>query len=562
MAASLQFLDRDGNPDVLALRSDLQQRKQVCRRIIDHLVHEVFPDVDDIPFETEMILDPDVDKERAIAYLKSLGFAYPEQAWQQMLALATEPIRFLSDRRSRHFLAGIAPKLLTEISATPDPDGTLTRLLAVSDSVGGKAALWELFQSTPSTLRLCIRLCAASPYLTGLLTSNPGMMDELMDSLLLDRLPTAIELEENSQELCRFAEDLDPILHSFKHSAHLRIGVRDCLGRDSIQETHERLADTAEACLRRVAEHELRLMVDRYGDPIDAVGNACSLTMVALGRLGGREPNYHSDLDVLFLYDAEGQTKPRGGGRREGTSNSHFFNELTQRIHKRIGHYGPWGRLYELDSRIRFSHHRGLLTATIDQFRQHYASASCPLWQRLALVNARVIFGTSEATSVADKAIAEGLRAVRWQPTMVNEIAQLRFADQQGASSENLKRGIGGTMDVEAIVQTLLFKHVDEMNGSLGLGTLSGLDLLRNNGWIDVETGQQLAASYRYLRYVESNLRLMDLPARHDLPQSSVHLRWLAYAMRESQANVVVQKCNAFRDLNRRVFEDFVNQAD
>ncbi len=79
--------------------------------------------------------------------------------------------------------------MLQAIAATPDPDFTLINLSKVSDSLGGKGVLWELFSFNPPTLRLYVELCSSSQYLSGILTSNPGMLDELMDGLLLDKLP-------------------------------------------------------------------------------------------------------------------------------------------------------------------------------------------------------------------------------------------------------------------------------------------------------------------------------------------------------------------------------------
>ena len=117
----------------------------------------------------------------------------------------------------------------------------------MSDSLGGKAALWELFSFNRPSLELYVRLCAACPYLAGILTSNPGMIDELMDSMLVEHLPTLAILEESLAELCRGAEDIDPILHSFKNAQHLRVGVRDVVGKDDIRSTHAALADIAEA---------------------------------------------------------------------------------------------------------------------------------------------------------------------------------------------------------------------------------------------------------------------------------------------------------------------------
>jgi [glutamine synthetase] adenylyltransferase / [glutamine synthetase]-adenylyl-L-tyrosine phosphorylase len=554
--------------DPQTLRADFIRRRSVCRRIVDHLVHDLFSDAEEIPIETEMVLDQDFDPTIATKVMSGYGFQAAAQAYECLLSLATESIRFLSDRRSRHFLAGIAPKLLEEISGTPNPDATLERFAAISNSLGGKAALFELFQTTPSTLRLCVRLCATSPYLTSILTNNPGMVDELIDSLLLDRLPQYHELEAGSRELCRFAEDVEPILHSIKNSAHLRIGVRDVLGRDGILETHRAIANVAEVCLRRMADDAWQFMVNRYGQPLDDAGRPVGLSMVALGKLGGREPNYHSDLDVLFLYDADGQTRPLAGGRRESTTNSHFFHELTQRIVKRSNHFGNGGRLFELDARIRFSHDRGAMAATIDQFRQHFSKGDCQLWQRLALVNARVIYSTElpinawpiladriDAQREIEQVIEQAILRPAWMPQMAGEAAQLRGVLQRGAAQENIKRGAGGTMDVEAIVQMLLLRHAADLKGKLGVGTLEGLELLRGKRWLSRDRAQQLATGYRYLRTVESNLRLMNLPARHDLPQTSEELRWLAFAVRETHWSIVAQKCDAYREINRQLFD-------
>ena len=131
------------------------------------------------------------------------------------------------------------------IAATPDPDFTLVNLSKVSDSLGGKGVLWELFSFNPPTLHLYVELCSSSQYLSGILTSNPGMLDELMDSLLLDKLPTLEVLDATLAELCRGAEDIDPILHSFKNAQQLRVGVRDILGKETIEATTGALSDIA-----------------------------------------------------------------------------------------------------------------------------------------------------------------------------------------------------------------------------------------------------------------------------------------------------------------------------
>src|SRR4029434_6893382 len=106
------------------------------------------------------------------------------------------------------------------------------------------------------------------PYLAGILTSNPGMIDELMDSLLVEHLPTLPILEDALAELCKGAEDIDPILHSFKNAQHVRVGVRDVVGKDDIRSTHAALADIAEASMKQIADREYNKLVDKFGTPI------------------------------------------------------------------------------------------------------------------------------------------------------------------------------------------------------------------------------------------------------------------------------------------------------
>ena len=110
---------------------------------------------------------------------------------------------FLSTRRCRHFLASIAPQLLRAVAETPDPDMALVNLEKVTASLGGKAVLWELFSFNPPSLKLYVDLCAWSQFLSEILINNPGMIDELLDSLVLNQPRTAEELRAELADLCR-----------------------------------------------------------------------------------------------------------------------------------------------------------------------------------------------------------------------------------------------------------------------------------------------------------------------------------------------------------------------
>src|SRR5213079_1459727 len=127
----------------------------------------------------DLILDPAPDEAAVRAGLGRYRFRDPNRAFANLSQLARESVPFLSHRRCRHFLASIAPQLLRAAADTPDPDEALNNLEKVTASLGAKAVLYELFSFNPATLKLYVDLCAGSPFLSGLLISNPGMIDEL-----------------------------------------------------------------------------------------------------------------------------------------------------------------------------------------------------------------------------------------------------------------------------------------------------------------------------------------------------------------------------------------------
>src|SRR5260370_6522895 len=214
----------------------------------------------------------------------------------------------------------------------------LCNLEKVTNSLGAKTVLWELFSFNPPSLKLYVDLCAWSQFLSEILINNPGMIDELLDSLVLNQPRTAQQLREELTDLCRGAADPEPILHSFQDKELLRIGVRDILGKDSIQATTAALSDLAETILAQIGMLQQPALAKRFGVPYLAEGaparQPSRFALLALGKLGGREMSYHSDLDLILVYEGDGQTGPSAAPSRfdphELTNNSPFFTELPQ----------------------------------------------------------------------------------------------------------------------------------------------------------------------------------------------------------------------------------------
>jgi [glutamine synthetase] adenylyltransferase / [glutamine synthetase]-adenylyl-L-tyrosine phosphorylase len=411
----------------------------------------------------------------------------------------------------------------------------------------------------------------------------------LMDSLLVEHLPTLAILEEALAELCKGAEDFDPILHSFKNAQHLRVGVRDVLGKDDIRATNAALADIAEACLKQIATREYSRLIEKFGVPtigrpseqdlgIEIVrrhweryagreGDTCEPVVLALGKLGGREPNYHSDLDLIFLYESGGVTiappRSNGSGLSGGlTINSHFFSEFGQRLIRVANHLGPHGRLYEVDARLRPTGRSGALAVSFDGLARYFAEGGGQLWERQALCKARPVLGSREASQAAMELVANAAFGTPWRPEFATEIRQMRARLEETASNRNLKRGAGGTVDTEFLVQMLQLKHGGSDPSIRVPGTLDALEALREAGYLAADDADYFRQSYRFQRSIEARIRLMDATGRHELPDSDRELAKLAFLLNYSNPQALLAEAERTFAENRVRFNRIFAAAE
>jgi len=563
LALRMDFVDDETGTALAKFQANFREITEINRKILDHLLHDAFPDEETTAPVVDLVLDPEPTADIIDQVLSEFGFHQTKQAYDNLMALSRERVRFLSTRRCRHFLAAIAQPLLSAISTTPDPDSTLVNLCQVSDSLGGKEVLWELFSVNPATLNLYVRMCAGSPYLSSLLISHPGMIDELMDSLMLNRLPSRQTLERTLEELCRGAEDIKPILHSFKNQIHLRVGVLDILGKQDLNARLKALSDVAEVCLQQIVYREYLHLVERFGEPRLSDGRPCDLIILGMGKIGGAEPNYHSDLDIIFLYEGDGSTQFDSRHRsKAGTTNQHFFGQLGQRIIKSVNELGPYGRLYELDPRLRPTGKSGPMAVTLESLLEYHKSGAAQLWERQALTKSRVIFGSEAGVEVANEVIRNAITCTPWKPSDATEIRQMRLKMEESASPSNIKRGPGGTVDIEFVVQMLQLKHLAEMPELLVPNTMQAIQILVERGVLSQDDGNHFAETYEFLRMVEARLRLMNTSARHDLPEDRMEVAKLAYLLDVADPPTLLRECRQLARETRRRFDHIFDQAE
>jgi len=525
---------------------DLRDINERNRIVLRRLMLDLFPRSDDAPRaaleepETDLILAPEPSSERIAEVLRKYGFQDVDAAYRNLMLLAKEEIPFLSSLRCRHFLASIAPRLLREIAAAPDPDMALLNLEKVSASLGAKGVLWESFSPNPSLLRLYVQLCSWSQFLSEILINNPGMIDELLDVLAMARYPALDELESELDELLRGAQDVDPILHGFKNTKLLAIGIQDVLGKQDVRRTCANLSQLAEVILRRIADWHYHRMLDQYGLPKMTGGSSAGAhrwqparyVLIGLGKLGGDELSYHSDLDLVLVYEGDGKTAPYVGTPTSGTTdNFQFFSELAQRIIRTASWMGPLGRLYPIDLRLRPTGGSGSLVSPLRRFEEYYSGGSAQQWEFQALTRARVVHGDPTFAWRVSATIRRLLRTFPWEPGFIDELHAMRKRLEQSRKPNDLKRGPGGIADVEFAVQLMQLRHAARHPSILEPNVWRCLTRLGEAGLWGVRRIGVFRQGYTFLRRAESRIRIVQNLSRDDLPENDEDARKLALRM-------------------------------
>ncbi len=540
---------------------DYRGKTELNRRILNHLLHDAFSADPDpaVDLVVDLVLDPDPSPESIREALAPYPFRDPQIAYHNMLALAREDVAFLSQARCRHFLAAIAPRLLEAVTRTPDPDLTLTHLEKVSASLGAKAVLWELFNLNPPSLRLYVEICSNSRFLTEILINNPGMIDDLIDSLVVDRPLSGSAIRAELAELCKGAVDLAPILWSFRNKEWIRIGARDILGREPIREVTRELADVAQAVVIEVALDLWRKREAKYGLPRLASGKRDRFAILGLGKLGGRELNYHSDLDLVFLHEGEGFT--RGGS--SALANDTFVTGLAQQVLRTLADGVGAGPLYTADARLRPYGAAGPLVLTLDAFSQ-YLRAGAQTWERLALTRARVIHATGGFGEAVMATIHDALALPTDRAQLVQEVRSMRKRLEAASKPHDLKRGAGGLADLEFITQYLQLRHAPDFSDVIRPNYWDALKNLRKLEILSAPTHDELRESYELLRTIEARLRLIhgrgDAELPEDLPGIEGLAKRLGYDAKRPGESVeaFMEESNRVTQRVRELFEELV----
>jgi glutamate-ammonia-ligase adenylyltransferase len=465
-----------------------------------------------------------LDPKESAPQLQQLGFARPAESAGHLHLLACGPGRATASARRHELLERLGPRLLDEIVQLPDPDLALLNLSSFMAAVGARTSFLSLLQSHPATRAVLLRLFASSSYLSTIFIRHPDLLDTLVRSDLAKLRRSAFELNQELAGMIGAAPDFEARLDAlriFRHQEFLRIAIADLAGKFELEQLQAELTVLAEAVLRQALLIAREETVARH--PVPA---SMALCTVAMGRLGSGEMSYNSDLDLIFVYrDADESAE----GGRVGAS------RIVQKLIAVLEARTREGYVYKLDLRLRPSGNAGPLVTSLDSFIEYHRGSSA-VWERQALIRARVVAGDEELGAQVEAARREFVFSRGLDATGVAEIAAMRQRMELEIGTEdksrlNIKQGRGGLVDAEFAGQMLALRHGWRHRELRHRATL---DLLRSAERCGIIAGadcERLGDHYRFLSMLENRLRIDTDQAAWALPTDPAILTPIARRM-------------------------------
>ncbi|HEY3308358.1 MAG TPA: bifunctional [glutamate--ammonia ligase]-adenylyl-L-tyrosine phosphorylase/[glutamate--ammonia-ligase] adenylyltransferase [Desulfuromonadaceae bacterium] len=482
--------------------------------------------------EVLFFLDPKADSDLVKDMLAEKRFADVDRAYENLLSLRRGPVKGNLTARSRSILEKISPLFLHEVFETPDPDLALAHLERFLTVIGTRPSYYALLAENRETLKLLVSLFGMSEFLTKILISHPELLDSMVArsyvSSVKSRVMMELELNGLLDQNDYFEEQLD-VLRRYRNEEFLRIGVNDIHGKLGQSEITAQLTTLGISCLAasyRLGEGELK----RFGRPTYHYAEEdaeASMAVVAMGKLGGSELNYHSDLDIIFVYDHQGYTN----GEKQ-ISNHEYFAKLAQKMISILTTQTREGYVYKIDTRLRPSGNAGPLVTSLDSFLEYHRKEA-QIWERQALTKATVVLGDDNLATQLKAVIRHTVYGVSIDDEGRREIHRLRMRMEhelakEGGGSYNIKTGRGGMVDVEFSVQYLQMKHGCCYPELRTPNTIIALKEIRTLGLIPDADCETLLSGYKFLRRLENRLRIIHDYSSNDLSGSSEYLDKLA----------------------------------
>jgi len=419
------------------------------------------------------------------------------------------------DPSERELLALILQDLLSVVSHSANPDQALAYFERFARSGLNRPQLFSYLRSSPQALEILVRSMAGSSYMAEILIRDPQLFYWVTDPQIVGRPRGKREIQRDILRTARMLADekqqLDYI-RFVKRREMLHIGVRDLLRFSSVEGTWTALSFLAEALISATQAICSSALRQEYSIASHAFR---SFTVLAMGKLGGGELNFSSDVDLMYLYRSENEDP-------DGVSAAEYFRRLAQKITQGLNDFTSQGYVYRVDLRLRPEGKAGNIAESLDGFTRYYEKRLAA-WERLALLKAWPVAGSrllgSAFLSVAQEYI---YRDAFGADALQNVLQMKRKIDEKTANQRhggrNVKLGPGGIREIELIAQSFQVCYGGRIPQLRERSTMRALHALRAHQMISDEECGALTSAYVFLRDVENKLQMVQDAQTHWLP--------------------------------------------
>jgi glutamate-ammonia-ligase adenylyltransferase len=440
-----------------------------------------------------------VETTMAVNLLTSLGFKQAEHCHQMLHAFRHAPRLRRLPQIARLRLDRFMPLLLSELTHITDTENVLLNVVKLLENIVGRSSYLALITENPPVLKELLHWFEHSPFIMSLLVNHPFLLEVLLDQEQNWHLPSRKQLQQtlayqlsNSSE----SEQQNEILRQFKLTNWLLAARAELYGRYHAIRISVFLANVAEVIVNEVFNLASDQLSQRYSQ-MTAIKNR--FTVVAYGKLGGREMNYNSDLDLVFIHSTRAEDEA-------------LVMRLTQKILHMLTTRSQSGVLYAVDTRLRPSGAAGLLISSVDAFID-YQLHHAWVWEHQALVRARVIVGSRGVIQRFKQLKHDVLLTSREHSFICNEVLTMRAKIQKRSGGDPIKYSPGGLVDIEFLIQFLILLHGSE-NLLCSTNSLTLLKKIYAEKVLSKIQFMELKAAYKHYHHL-LHQGLLSPPAPH-----------------------------------------------
>ena len=399
------------------------------------------------------------------------------------------------------------------------------------------------------------RLVVASPYALLQLQRYPELSECLLD---LEAFTLDAEIIDvvAGQKI-----DLDQVkqqLRCYRHHKMVEIIYLDVVNNNSLKNTLYHLSDLADQLIRNALDACQQQLSMKHGQPLDAGGELMELNIIAMGKLGGRELNFSSDIDLICCYDSEGEL----GGYGQ-LSYQEYFSRVVRLLSQILSEATADGFVYRVDLRLRPWGESGPVVLNHSAL-EHYYQLHGREWEQYAMVKARVLTGNNASRASLASVIRPFVYRKYHDYRVFEGLATLKQKiDSQAKSKKmqvNIKVGQGGIREIEFFVQAFQILKGGRNHQLQKTGIFDCFDALEQHAIVEPETIHTLRDAYCFLRLLENRIQMLEDQQTHDLPQNPGHQTRIALTMGFADWEQLLQQLQQHRQRVNFCFTELFKQ--